>query len=56
MMYDELKFHMFIICVESMERVHEAYRKVWIKFQLFEEKTKGSEHKDWQLKTTFIGC
>ena len=56
MMYDELKFHMFIICVESMDIVHEAYRKVWIKFQLFEEGTEGSEQKDWQLKTTFIGC
>ena len=56
MMYEELMFHLFITCAESMDRVHEAYRKVWIKFQLFEEITKGSEQKDWQLKTTFIGC
>ena len=48
MMYEELMFHLFITCAESMDRVHEI--------QLFEERTKGSEHKDWRLKSTFIGC
>ena len=56
MMYDELKFHLFITSVESMDRVHEAYRKILIKFQLSKERIEGSEHKDRRLKATFIGC
>ena len=37
-------------------RVHEAYRKILIKFQLSKERIEGSEHKDRRLKATFIGC
>ena len=38
MMYDELKFHLFITSGKSMDRVHEI--------QLFEERTEGSEQED----------
>ena len=55
MMYDELKFHLFITYLEYMDRVYTTHRKVWIKFQLSKERTKGSEHKDKWLKVAFSG-
>ena len=53
-MYEELMFHLFITCEESMDKVHEAYRKVWIKFKLFEERIEGSEQKIDNLRQLLL--